>query len=283
MNATITSPLDLVGREYSSTNVTGFDRPEVIIGAPYLLTREWTDAVVAIARTKVNRNKGLVEYNGYNWYATPINPPLVVGDNIYALERGDGKSNPLRRERKRKVISFTDEGLPMTQYGTATPFIASVWVKAELSSPNPETDRHNPKRRDLVLERLSSEGMRRIGDTGYAISAKEFFENFDLPRPDVQPTALVDVTETIQWRDMNYELRDMFTRKGLTSLRNATFTGRAKVKLPKSKCRCAEITIEDVMRLPEARNWNNPKVHKVHCLWCMVPDSKTGVIDPEDI
>lgn len=276
------NPLDLVGKQYSGFNATGYDRPEIVIGAPYLLTREWTDSVVQIARAKGGRAQGIVSYEGANWYATPVNPPVKVGEMIYALERGDGKTNPLRKDRRRVVTEVVEGGV-MASYLDYDAFLVTAWVKADVGGADPKKDKHNPERRKLVLDRLSKEGMDRIGDSGYAISAREFFDTFNLPRPEVQPTALIDVEEKVAWRDMGYEMRDMFERKGLTSLRNATITGRAKVKLPRSECRCKEITSEEVMKLREARNWRDGKLHKVHCLWCMVPDSKTGTIDPEDI
>jgi len=276
------NPLDIVGKRYSNCNTQGYIRPEVVIGAAYLITRDWTESQIVIARDKGSRHNGIIQHEGSNWYATPINPPVKVGEQIYALERGDGKEANLRRDRLRLVTEVVDGGV-MASYSNYDPFLMTAWVKADQGAADPKKDKHNPDRRQLVLDRLSKEGMDRITDTGYAISAKEFFENFNLPRPEVQPTALVDVEETISWRDMGYDMRDLFERKGITSLRNATITGRAKVKLPRSQCRCKEITQEEVMKLREARNWKNGKLHKVHCLWCMVPDAKTGAIDPEDI
>lgn len=279
---TAINPLDLVGKEYAGVQATGYKRDEIVIGAPYLLTREWTDGVIAIARGRAARTPGIVPYEGQNWYATPVNPPVRPGEMIYGLERGDGKTNPIRRDRARTVVEVVEGGV-IAKYLDYDPFLMTVWVKAEVGAADPKKDKHHPERRQMVLDRLSKEGMDRITDSGYAVSAKEFFETFNLPRPEVQPTALVDVEETIQWRDMGYDMRDLFERKGITSLRNATITGRAKVKLPKSACRCKEITQEEVMKLREARNWKNGKLHKVHCLWCLVPDSKTGTLDIEDI
>lgn len=278
----MTNALDLVGREFPDVNVTGYLREPVIIGAPYLLTREWTNAQVVIARQRATINNGSVRHNGANWYATPINPSVQVGEQIFGLERGDGKTNPVRRDRKRIVTAIVEGGV-MAQYSTYDPFLMTVWVKADVGGADPKKDRHNPERRKLVLDRLSKEGMERIGDTGYATSAKEFFENFDLPRPAVQPTAFMDVEREVAWREMGYDTRAVFENAGVSSLRKATIAGRAKVSLPKSDCRCKDVTQEEVNKTwRHSTQWKSAKLHKVQCLWCMKPD-KNGNLDTEDL
>lgn len=269
----MTNPFDILGKTYPGVPYTGYKRDKVIIGATYLLTRDYTDGQIAIARhavgSNVGSNVGIVLHRDRNWYATLVNPPVKVGDKVYGLERGDGKANTLRKDRVRTVTAVSDAGV-LTKYSTFGPIPLTHWVLAEGSSTDPKKDRFNPDRRKIVLDRLSKEGMSRISDTGYAVSAKEFFDNFDLPRPPIEPTALIDVEREIPWRDMPYEMRSLFERDGLTSLRNATITGRAKVKLDASVCRCKEVTPEEALAKFDVRGrWKNAKLHKVTCLWCM--------------
>lgn len=272
--------LDIVGKRFSGVNANGYRREDVILGAPYLLTRDWTDGYVVIARQKGGHNSQIVVHEGTNWYATRVNPPVKVGDEVFALERATPEN--LRRDRKRKVTAVTDDGI-VTQYGDAATILVTHWVLADADGTLPQRDRFNPNRRKIVLDRLSKEGMDRIGDTGYAISAKEFFDHFDLPRPEVQPTAFIDVEREMKWRDMDYRLRAVFENDNITSLRSASITGRAKVTLAKTTCRCKEVTEAEVMEQWNARTrWPTAKLHKVHCLWCMTPD-KDGNLDVEDI
>lgn len=267
------SALDIVGSRMPGVNTKGYLMHDIVIGAPYLITRDWTDARVVIARRKVAGSKGILTHDDNNWYATPVDPPVQVGDEVYALERAQGDT--LRRERKRKVVAVNTDGV-MVQYGDAAPFLATHWVLADKgSSANPEKDRFNPDRRKIVLDKLSQEGMDRIGDTGYAISAKEFFAHFDLPRPEINATAFLDVERVATAGDMDYSVRGLFDNDNVTSLRKATLSGRAKVTLPKGKCRCKEVTLEEALTAwgRSAQRWKVVKMHKVQCLWCM-PDKE---------
>lgn len=266
------SALDIVGSRFTGVNTKGYLMHDIVIGAPYLITRDWTDARVVIARKKVNGSKGILTHDDINWYATPVDPPVKVGDEVYALERAQGDT--LRRERKRKVIAVNTDGV-MVQYGDAAPFLATHWVLADAPSTRPETDRFNPDRRKIVLDKLSQEGMDRIGDTGYAISAKEFFAHFDLPRPEINATAFLDVERAVGHNDMDYSVRGVFDNDNVTSLRKATLSGRAKVTLPKGKCRCKEVTLQEAVTAwgRSAQRWKVVKMHKVQCLWCM-PDKE---------
>jgi len=280
---TAETTLNWVGREYPNINVNGYKRDEVILGAPYLLTREWTNAVIVIARTRNSHNNTLVYHNGSNWHATLLNPPVEVGDQIYALERGDGKDSVLRRDRIRTVTAVTDDGV-MAKYSTYDPFLMTVWVKAEGSGGDPKRDRHNPDRRKIVIDRLSDEGISRIGDTGYATSMKEFFEHFDLPRPEVEAWAFVDVEREVKWADMGYDARDFFTRDDITSLRTMTLKGRAKITLPQGKCRCSEVTEQEALKgWDGARRWKTAKLHKVECIWCMNKKSFDEAVSAGDL
>lgn len=264
----MTNALDILDNRYPGMAANGYKREDVIIGAPYLITRDWTDGQAIIARQRASHSKDLIFHEGNNWYATLINPPVKVGDKIFGLERGDGKDSVLRKDRRRTVTAVSDDGV-LAKYSTYDAIPITHWVMAEDPKPDPTKDRHNPERRKLVLDRLSKEGMNRIGDTGYAVSAAEFFKHFDLPRPDVQPTAVLDVEREMDHNGMPRDLRYLLDEAGVTSLRKATITGRAKVKLDKSQCRCKEITQEEAVRAwRHAGNWKIVKVHKVECLWC---------------
>lgn len=261
--------LDILDRTYPSVNVLGYQRSDVIIGALYLITRDYTDARVVIARQRASGNKHYIYLNGYNWRATLVNPVVQVGDEVYALERGDGSGSTLRHDRKRVVTEVRDDGI-MAKYSTYEPFLITHWVLAGGDPPDPARDRHNPDRRKLVLDKLSTEGMSRIGDVGYATSASEFFKTFDLPRPEVQPTAILDLEKKFDLNSIPSGLRYSMDDVGITSLRAAVATGRARVKLPKSQCRCKEITDEQATAAwkQQFTGWTVVKVHKVECLWC---------------
>lgn len=262
----MTNPLDIVGKRYPGMPYNTYQKEDVVIGATYLLSRDYSDAHIVIARKKVAHSQAILEHNSYNWYATLVNPPVKQGDVVYALERADNDQN-LRRERKRTVTEVTDEGI-MTQYGIATPFLVTHWVLAS-GSADPKKDRFNPDRRKIVLDRLSKEGMDRIGDTGYATAAAEFFKHFDLPRPEVQPTAVLDIERKYDHNSMPRDLRYSMDDVGITSLRTALVTGRAKVQLAKSTCRCKEVTEEEATAAwRHSGTWKVVKVHKVECLWC---------------
>jgi hypothetical protein len=270
--------LELVGKRYDDIPTRRLNKASIIVGAPYLITRDYTPARVVIARQKAH-DKGILSHDGYNWYASLINPEVQKGDNVYALTRTDGRT-VLHRERMRRVIDVTNDGI-ITQYGDANPVPVGHWVLADEGAADPKKDRYNPKRREIVLERLSNEGMRRIGDTGYAVSAREFFDHFDLPRPEVEPTALVDVERDVSWNEMGYDMRALFEHDNVTSLRNATIKGRAKITLEKSTCRCAEVTEEEVLKAWKGKaRWKNPKLHKVQCMWCAARE-KDGSLPEE--
>lgn len=264
----MTNALEAVGRRYSDVMTQGYEREEVIIGAPYLITKDWSDALVVIARTRTSHNRKAIYHGGNNWHATRLNPPVKVGDNIIALERGDGNTKPIRKDRTREVVEITDAGI-MARYSIYDPILITHWVLWDTPAQDPVKDRHNPDRRKLVLDKLSSEGMGRLGDTGYATSAAEFFTHFDLPKPDVEPTAVLDLEKTFDYPSMPRDIRYGMDDVGISSLRKVTASGRAKVKLAKSQCRCKEITPEEATAAwQHTGSWKVVKVHKVECLWC---------------
>jgi hypothetical protein len=264
----VTNALDIVGRRYNNgVNTIGYAREDIVIGAPYLLTRDWTESQIAIARQRASHDKKFMYHAGSNWYATRLNPIVNVGDVVFGIERADTAQN-LRRDRKRVVTEITDAGI-MAKYDGNRPFLLTHWVKAD-DSTDPSKDRFNPERRKLVLDKLSAEGMSRIGDTGYATAAAEFFKKFDLPRPEVEPTAVLDLEQKFDHRTMPRDMRYAMDDIGISSLRTVTATGRAKVKLPKSECHCKDITDEQAIAAwtKKGMAWQVVKVHKVECLWC---------------
>lgn len=261
-----TNTMSFVGKNYNDIVASGFHKEDVIMGAVYLITRSYSGGQVVIAR-EGRANPTQIHHDGNGWYATLLNPVVQVGDRVVVLEREDGAT--LRRDLVWSVTGIKDDGNITVARAGRDSFTAAAWVLRADRDRDVKKDKYHPDRRAMVIERLSQEGMRRLGDTGYATSAKEFFTTFDLPKPKVKPIAQIDVEREIKWGEMGYEMRSIIQEGGVDSLRTATLSGRAKVHLAESHCRCKEITDEEAQAaMTERRGWKVKKVHKVECLWC---------------
>lgn len=259
--------LSFVGKKYPGITATGYATEDVIIGAAYLITRDYTDGQIVIAQARRERNNTQVSHDGQGWYSTLVNPAVNVGDKVLPLETVEGGT--VRRDRVSTVRSINDDGTIVAKQSMRDPQTLTAWVLRAESQENQKKDKHYAGRRDLVIDRLTKEGMRRLGDTGYATSAREFFDTFKLPRPPVKPVAQIDMERTYAWNEIGYDMRDSINNAGITSLRTMTVTGRAKVHLKESECRCKDITPEEATSAMEAQQgWKVVKVHKVECLWC---------------
>ena len=260
--------LSFVGKKYAGIAVNGYAYEDVIIGAPYLITRDYMDGEIIIARARRDRNHQQVVHAGTGWHATLLNPFVHVGDKVLPLETPEGTDNP-RRDRVATVQEVHDDGTITVKQSMTAERVLTAWVLRAESQADINKDKRHAGRRDLVIDRLTKEGMRRLGDTGYATSAREFFDEFKLPRPPVKPVAQIDMERTYAWNELGYDMRDSITNAGITSLRTMTVTGRAKVHLKESECRCKKITPEEATAaLTVQQGWKVVKVHKVECLWC---------------
>lgn len=273
------NPLAIVGKSYEGSSQYPFNKDPVVIGAAYLIARDYEAPKVVIARARYS--KTLVVHDDRRWRGGMINPPTTqVGDLVSVLEAINGGT--FRMNRRAEVVEIADDGVVVEQQGYGK-FTAKYWVFHTDQQHNAQHNRRDPKRRQMVLDRLSTEGMKRIGDTGYATSAKEFFEHFNLPRPKVSPWAFVDVKREVKWADLGYEARDMFTLDQVTSLRKLNMEGRAKIVLPESTCRCKEITLEEALRdWDGSRRWKTATLHKVECIWCMNQKDLQEAVDNGD-
>lgn len=267
----IANPLESVGKQYANAYGYFGDIEPPILGGAYLVTRDYDTPQVIIARERYDGgNRQLLIHNGRAHRAGMVNPPNTKeGDLVTVLEAVEGTDVMFRKDRRATVYKMTDDG-PIVKQGALRRFTAKFWVLHADNRDESKIDRHSGARRQMVIDRLSREGMSRIGDTGYATSAREFFDEFKLPHPEVAATAVIDVETEIKSGDLTYEMRDAFQRRGIDSLRVMVLKGRMKVPMPKSECRCKDVTFDEVKAA--ARNngqrITGGKLHKVQCLWC---------------
>lgn len=272
----MSSALDLVGKSYRGMAGSGYSEEPVILGATYLIFRDYEDAQVVVARSRSTTNRNYVVRGLTTYRSTLVDPPVVEGDRIIALEQPDGGG--LRRDLIRTVMEVRDDGIMAKYVDDAEPKLFTHWVLWG-GGRNDVKDKYNPRRRELVLQRLTDEGMRRAYENGYAQSAREFFDKFNLPKPAVEPVAFINAERKVTWRDMDYDMRRMFERGGVDSLRTAVLSGRIKVTLDKQECRCAEITEEEVNKKfikNHNGDWTVGGLHKVECMWCTKSGSMPG-------
>lgn len=275
------NPLAIVGKTYEGSSQYPYTKDPIVIGAAYLIARDYDAPKVVVARKRYSDT--LVVHEDRRYRGGMINPPTTqVGDMVSVLETVD-TGHMFRMNRRAEVAEVTDDGIVVEQQGYGR-FAVKYWVFHTDQQHVTQHNRRDPNRRQMVLERLSNEGMKRIGDTGYATSAKEFFEHFNLPRPEVEAWAFVDVERDMKWADMNYEQRDAFTRDQVSSLREAHLKGRAKIVLPKSTCRCKEVTEKEAVQgWDGSRRWKVIKLHKVECIWCMNQKDVQQAVDNGDL
>lgn len=274
------NPLAIVGKTYEGSSQYPYSKDPIVIGAAYLVARDYDAPKVVVARKRYA--DVLVVHEDRRFRAGMINPPNTqVGDMVSILEAMDS-NEAFRMNRRATVTEVNNDGIVVNQEGFGT-IPVKYWVFHTDQQHVAEHNRRDPKRRQMVLDRLSTEGMKRIGDTGYATSAKEFFEHFNLPRPEVEPWAFVDVERDMKWADMNYEARSLFSNDGVSSLREARLKGRAKITLAKSTCRCKEVTQDEAVRNWDGkRRWTVVKLHKVECIWCMNQKDLQQAVDNGD-
>lgn len=260
--------LDIINQNYPNALRYYGDQEDAFVGGIYLIGRDYDDPRVVVAKQIHETNKRYIVHEGRAYRAGMVNHPKTkVGDWVGVLEVVDAAT--FRRDRRYQVTEMLDDGVRVSS-GTRN-FVAKFWV---LHSDNVDVtvpDRTDPNRRQYVIERLTTEGMSRIGDTGYATSAREFFDKFDLPHPDVAATAMVDIEKKLTWGDMGYETRDMFARHGISTNRTITLNGRAKIALDKGPCRCKDMTIEEVKAAAARKGVTitDGTLHKVQCMWCV--------------
>lgn len=261
------NPLAIVGKTYEGSSQYPYTKEPVVIGAAYLIARDYDAPKVVVARKRYSDT--LVVHEDRRYRGGMVNPPTTqVGDMVSVLEAMD-TGHTFRMNRRAEVAEITSDGIVVEQQGYGR-FPVKYWVFHTDQQHVTQHNRRDPNRRQMVLERLSNEGMKRITDTGYATSAKEFFEHFNLPRPAVEAWAFVDVERPMKWADMGYDARSLFSNDQITSLREAHLKGRAKIVLPKSTCRCKEVTQEEALKNWDgSRRWTAIKLHKVECIWCM--------------
>lgn len=261
------NPLAIVGKTYEGSSQYPYTKDPIVIGAAYLVARDYDAPKVVVARKRYADI--IVVHEDRRYRAGMINPPTTqVGDMVSILEAMDS-NEAFRINRRAMVTEVNDDGIVVNQEGFGT-IPVKYWVFHTDQQHVSQHNRRDPKRRQMVLDRLSTEGMKRIGDTGYATSAREFFDHFNLPRPEVAPWAFVDVERDMKWADMGYDARSLFSNDQVSSLREAHLKGRAKIALPKSACRCKEVTQEEAIRgWDGSRRWKTIKLHKVECIWCM--------------
>ena len=274
------NPLAIVGKTYEGSSQYPYTLDPIVIGAAYLIARDYDAPKVVVARKRYSDT--LVVHEDRRHRGGMINPPTTqVGDLVSVLE-GMSPNARFRTNRRARVTEVNDDGIVVEQEGYGT-FPVKYWVFHTDQQHVAQHNRRDPKRRQMVLDRLGNEGMKRIGDTGYATSAKEFFEHFNLPRPEVQAWAFVDVERDAKWADLGYEAREMFTRDGVSSLRTMRLAGRAKILLPKSTCRCKGVTQEEALKDWDGRRrWTTAKLHKVECIWCMNGKDVQQAVDNGD-
>lgn len=275
------NPLAIVGNTYEGSSQYPYSKDPVVIGAAYLIARDYDTPKVVVARKRYADI--LVVHEDRRYRAGMINPPTTqVGDLVSVLETVDA-TKAFRANRRATVTEVNDDGIVVEQAGFGT-FPVKYWVFHTDQQHQRQHNRRDPKRRQMVLDRLSNEGMKRIGDTGYATSAREFFDHFNLPRPEVGAWAFVDVERDIKWADMGYDARSMFSDDGVSSLREAHLKGRAKIVLPKSTCRCKEVTEKEAVQgWDGSRRWKVIKLHKVECIWCMNQKEVQQAVDNGDL
>lgn len=262
--------VEAIGRTYPNAINYYSDTEDVFVGGIYLIARDYDTPKIIVATQVHDTNKRYAVYEGRAYRAGLLNHPKTkVGDFVGVLETADGAT--FRRDRRYQITEMTDDGPRVVSVTGTGGFIAKFWVLHSDNDSGPRLERTDPNRRAEVIDRLSREGMNRLGDTGYATSAREFFDKFDLPHPDVFAHAMVDVEQTVTWGEMGYDMRDMFTRRGMTTARSAIIRGRMKVKMQKGPCRCKDVTFEEVKQAA-ARGGvtvTEGTLHRVQCMWCV--------------
>lgn len=274
------NPLAIVGKTYEGSSQHPYAKDPVVIGAAYLIARDYEAPKVVVARKRYADI--LVVHEDRRYRGGMINPPdTQVGDMVSILEPMNGEV--FRMNRRANVVEVNDDGIVVNQEGYGT-IPVKYWVFSTDQQHAAQHNRRDPKRRQMVLDRLSTEGMKRIGDTGYATSAREFFDHFNLPRPEVEAWAFVDVQRDMKWADMGYDARSLFSNDQVSSLREAHLKGRAKITLPKSTCRCKEVTEKEAVQgWDGGRRWKVIKLHKVECIWCMNQKDVQTAVDNGDL
>lgn len=263
----------IIGREYRQM----YDvetASDVIIGAMYLLKPNYGRYKVVIAKRK-QRHYVMDDSLGPCPVAL-VNPVVQEGDAVFILA-GD---RSFEYERTAYVTEVRDDGQIAVKQGRYK-IIVSHWVLHGSNVTLRKSNIYDPKRRETVLAELSSQAIARMRENSYRNTAKDFFTTFDLPRPPVPATAVVDLTKQFNRRGLDYSARDDMDSMGIDSLRKVVVSGRAKIEMEKSECRCKEITLEEVEPLiaRRGRAWKVERLHRVFCLWCEPEEQEADPLD----